>query len=218
VQQAVCDLGTLLHPVDLAPGTLQDAAQVATGLQGIVTRMTPIAQPARLGERSRAALRTAAPLVPSWAAAVARGRARVDQRLADLAPPVAVVAWVRNVLIRAGRARGPVANMTGLTSPHPLGSGAGRRGPLPTRHRVLEGRTGDLSLHPHPMPGLGPALLTVVHNFVITRTNGTTAAVRFFGRAPEQALFAPLGQLLPLPARPQKRSRHPEENIFCLAT
>ena len=71
------------------------------------------------------------------------------------------------------------------------------------------------------MRGLGPVLLkalTVVHNFVVTRTDGTTAAVRFFGHAPEQTLFDHLWQILPYPARPRKRSRHTEEDIFLLAT
>ncbi|CAK0780346.1 hypothetical protein CCP4SC76_7360001 [Gammaproteobacteria bacterium] len=77
-----------------------------------------------------------------------------------------------------------------------------------------------LSLHQHQMRGLGSALLkalTVVHNFVIKRADGTTAAIRFFGRPPDQTLFNHLCQVLPLPARPRKRSRCPNEDAQLLA-
>ena len=82
----------------------------------------------------------------------------------------------------------------------------------------VEGRNGVLSLHQHQMRGLNPRVLcslTVVHNYVITRSDGTTAAMRFFGRAPDQPLFEHLCQVLPLPARPRKRHRkHKEDLIF----
>ncbi|MFZ4540154.1 DUF6399 domain-containing protein [Propionivibrio sp.] len=76
---------------------------------------------------------------------------------------------------------------------------------------------GVLSLHQHQMRGLNPqalTALTVIHNFVTTRCDGSTAALRFFGRAPDKPLFEHLCQVLPLPARPRKRLRRPVVNLI----
>jgi len=56
MQQAVCDLGTTLHPVDLTTGTLQDASTVETKLRGLFDRMKQIAQQAGLSARSLAGI------------------------------------------------------------------------------------------------------------------------------------------------------------------
>ncbi len=52
----------------------------------------------------------------------------------------------------------------------------------------VEGRTGDLSLCNHQLRGLGlprkRECLTTMHNFFLTRADGTTAAERFFGQKP----------------------------------
>lgn len=250
MQQAVCDLGTTLHPVDLSTGALQDAATVETKLRSIFDQMKQIAQQAGLSARSLAGICKAARLVPSWVAAVTRWGQVVEARLADLALPIEVVELVRNVLIpvlylsrviqqtRDAARRDELRTVRSrllekLVQP----GGLWRSLPLSLRCALVvlardcvdlfqrstgcvEGRNGYLSLHQHQMRGLGPALLkalTVVHNFVIKRADGTTAAVRFFGRPPDQALFNHLCQVLPLPARPRKRSRCPNEDAQLLA-
>jgi hypothetical protein len=52
----------------------------------------------------------------------------------------------------------------------------------------VEGRNGYLSLRNHQLRGLDHprkrACLTAVHNFFLTRPDGTTAAERFFGQKP----------------------------------
>jgi len=48
--------------------------------------------------------------------------------------------------------------------------------------------------------------LTVIHNYVITRRDGTTAAERFSGKKHED-LFAHLVAVTPPPARPRVRRR-----------
>ena len=57
----------------------------------------------------------------------------------------------------------------------------------------VEGRNGYLSLRHHQLRGLDHprkrACLTTVHNFFLTRADGTTAAERFFGRKP-RSMFA----------------------------
>lgn len=71
----------------------------------------------------------------------------------------------------------------------------------------VEGRNGVLALRRHSLHQLSPrklAALTVVHNYGITRPDGTTAAGRFFGRRPRD-LFAYLLERLPPPARPAAR-------------
>ncbi len=73
----------------------------------------------------------------------------------------------------------------------------------------VEGRNGQVALRHHAMHRLRPGrltALTTVHNYFLKRPDGTTAAERFFGAAP-QDLFAWLLERVELPGRPaQKRS------------
>lgn len=74
----------------------------------------------------------------------------------------------------------------------------------------VEGRNGQLSLRHHGLHTIAPAkleVLTIMHNYVIQREDGTTAAERFFGAKPAD-LFGWLVDRVDLPARPaQKRPR-----------
>ena len=75
----------------------------------------------------------------------------------------------------------------------------------------VEGRNGQLALHHHSRHRLSDrklAALTTVHNFHTQRTDGTTAAQRFFGQTP-QTLFDSLVQKLELPGRPAKKRPPP---------
>jgi len=70
----------------------------------------------------------------------------------------------------------------------------------------VEGRNGQLELRHHCLHKISAGrlkALTVVHNFVVKRADGTTAAQRFFG-AKHQDPFAWLLKRLPLPARPRR--------------
>lgn len=81
----------------------------------------------------------------------------------------------------------------------------------------VEGRNGQLSLHHHRTHHLTPALLkalTVIHNYVLTRRDGSTAAERFTGQKHDN-LFAHLVAITPAPARPRVRKR--KEKIPLLA-
>jgi hypothetical protein len=83
----------------------------------------------------------------------------------------------------------------------------------------IEGRNGYLSLHHHGLRGLRPAMLaalTVIHNYVLERADGTTAAERFFGRPPGD-LFEHLCEVMPAPARPRRRPKEPAADEFLLA-
>jgi hypothetical protein len=69
----------------------------------------------------------------------------------------------------------------------------------------VEGRNGYLSLRNHQLRGLDRprkrACLTAVHNFFLTRPDGTTAAERFFGQKP-RSMFAAILQSVDLPPAP----------------
>ncbi len=76
----------------------------------------------------------------------------------------------------------------------------------------VEGRNGDLSLRNHQLRGLDRprkrVCLTAVHNFFLTRPDGTTAAERFFGQKPRSMFTAILGavEIPPAPLSPPLRA------------
>ena len=71
----------------------------------------------------------------------------------------------------------------------------------------VEGRNGQLSLRHHGLHRLTSrklAALRVLHNFLIERPDGTTAAERFFGAGPQSVLPWLLARL-PMPGYPWQR-------------
>ena len=76
----------------------------------------------------------------------------------------------------------------------------------------VEGRNGYLSLRNHQLRGLDHPrkreCLTAVHNFLLTRPDGTTAAERFFGQKPRSLCAAILEsvELPPAPLSPPRRA------------
>ncbi|MBK5941488.1 DUF6399 domain-containing protein [Halochromatium roseum] len=75
----------------------------------------------------------------------------------------------------------------------------------------VEGRNGVLALYQHGHHRLSPRkqqVLTALHNFSITRPDGTTAAERFFAQ-PHPSLFEQVLERMPWPARPARRRPRP---------
>jgi hypothetical protein len=76
----------------------------------------------------------------------------------------------------------------------------------------VEGRHGYLSLRNHQLRGLDHprkrACLTAVHNFFLTRPDGTTVAERFFGQKPRSMFAAILAsvEISPAPLSPPRRA------------
>jgi hypothetical protein len=76
----------------------------------------------------------------------------------------------------------------------------------------VEGRNGYLSLRNHQLRGLDRPrkrdCLTAVHNFFLTRADGTTAAERFFGQKPRSMFAAILAsvELPPAPLSPPRQA------------
>ena len=69
----------------------------------------------------------------------------------------------------------------------------------------VEGRNGYLSLRNHQLRGLDHprkrSCLTTIHNFFLTRPDGTTAAERFFGQKP-RSMFATVLEAVEIPPAP----------------
>jgi hypothetical protein len=76
----------------------------------------------------------------------------------------------------------------------------------------VEGRNGSLSLRNHQLRGLDlprkRECLTAMHNFFLTRPDGTTAAERFFGQKP-RSMFAAILDSVDLPPAPLSPPRRP---------
>ncbi len=76
----------------------------------------------------------------------------------------------------------------------------------------VEGRNGYLSLRNHQLRGLDLPrkrdCLTAIHNFFLTRPDGTTAAERFFGQKPRSMFAAILNSVVlpPAPRSPQRKT------------
>ena len=76
----------------------------------------------------------------------------------------------------------------------------------------VEGRNGSLSLRSHQLRGLDlprkRECFTTIHNFFLTRPDGTTAAERFFGQKPRSMFAAILEsvELAPAPLSPPRKS------------
>jgi uncharacterized protein DUF6399 len=76
----------------------------------------------------------------------------------------------------------------------------------------VEGRNGYLSLRNHQLRGLDRPrkreCFTAIHNFFLTRPDGTTAAERFFGRKPRSMFAAILEsvELAPAPLSPPRQA------------
>ena len=77
----------------------------------------------------------------------------------------------------------------------------------------VEGRNGRLSLYHHgqgPLSEVRLRALTAVHNYVVEREDGTTAAERFFGAKPRPVFEYLLERMPELPRPARKRSSVPE--------
>jgi hypothetical protein len=76
----------------------------------------------------------------------------------------------------------------------------------------VEGRNGYLSLRNHQLRGLDlprkRECFTTIHNFFLTRPDGTTAAERFFGQKPRSMFAAILDsvELAPAPLSPPRKA------------
>jgi Family of unknown function (DUF6399) len=108
---------------------------------------------------------------------------------------------------------GGVLSMLGLESQDQLRNEAKRLAVVFQRSSSnVEGRNGYLSLRSHQLRGLDlprkRQCFTAIHNFFLTRPDGTTAAERFFGRKPRSMFAAILEsvELAPAPLSPPRKA------------
>jgi len=84
----------------------------------------------------------------------------------------------------------------------------------------VEGRNGQLALRHHSLHRISNrklAALTTVHNYFVKRSDGTTAAERFFGSRPRD-LFEWLLERVELPGRPAQKRSQPKPKSYLLQT
>ena len=83
----------------------------------------------------------------------------------------------------------------------------------------VEGRNGQLALRHHSMHRISNrklAALTTVHNYFVKRSDGTTAAERFFGAKPRD-LFEWLLERVNIPGRPAQKRSQPKRKEYLSA-
>jgi uncharacterized protein YidB (DUF937 family) len=137
-----------------------------------------------------------------WQQASKRGRdARHRQQLRDLAQRAGEV--VEADPLWKDMSEGPRQRMLALAR-----ECAGR---WVRSSSCVEGRNGVLRLRHHGRQGLSQkalTALTVLHNYWLRRPDGTTAAERFFGRAPDDLFEWLLARFpeLPRPAKPRREA------------
>jgi Family of unknown function (DUF6399) len=107
---------------------------------------------------------------------------------------------------------GPLGEWSVLQQNHRKAEAAKRAEVFQRSRANGEGRHGDRSLRHHQLRGLAHPrkreCLTAMHNFFLTRADGTTAAERFFGQKP-RSLFAALlasVEIPPAPLSPPRRA------------
>jgi hypothetical protein len=138
-----------------------------------------------------------------WAGAAARGRTAADQqRLRALAKGCLEQAWSPgSALSRLGEGQKELVLRVCQEAVSRFVRSSS----------CVEGRNGQLSLYHHGSHALSAAklkALTVLHNYFIERSDGSTAAERFFGQKPA-ALFEWLLARFPDPPRPAKQGPKP---------
>lgn len=80
----------------------------------------------------------------------------------------------------------------------------------------VEGRNGLLALFHHSLHRLSRrklSALTTVHNYFVKRSDGTTAAERFFGSPPKD-LFEWLLERVDIPGRPAQKRSQPHRQVY----
>jgi hypothetical protein len=216
------------HPFDAHTGQALPAPAMTARLTQRLTALTALVQEADLGSKATEAVQRSGSWLVELVGALAWFWAVVGQRLEELDLPEEAERVVREELL-AGlywQARnGPSGGRTAaeraerrelaqrlLTAERARVEAAAAElvGLFARSSSSVEGRNGRLSLFQHGHSRLGSArlaALTVVHNYVSEREDGTTAAERFFGQKPREAFGWLLERLADLPRPAAKRPK-----------
>jgi len=135
-----------------------------------------------------------------WRREASRGRdAQQKRQRRELAARLLTAAWA---------ARGPLGRMSAERRAALAGVAEEAVALFVRSSSCVEGRNGQLALYHHgqgPLSELRLRSLTAVHNFVVERADGTTAAERFFGSKP-RPVFEWLLERMPELPRPARRA------------
>ena len=143
-----------------------------------------------------------------WAMAAGRARSAEERkRLKAMAAELTNEAWRKGGALSSlsEEARKAVAKVSRETA-----------GMFQRSSSCVEGRNGRLSLqhHGHSRVSEGRLkALTVVHNYMVKRPDGTTAAERFFGQKPKDVFSWVLERMPDLPRPARKRPRPTTESL-----
>lgn len=220
------------HPVHLTTGEGQEAEQVRVQLAQRLATVEQLAATAGVSAKAEPALKKVRRQLPGLVAAVAffwvRAEAAATARFGtgtwNWAKPLLCGQYLRRV---AGQVQGAERRRQLRTlADRCLAAARGAAGAelsagwaaaeqwgrevagwFARSSSAVEGRNGQLALRYHSLhrlPARKLQALTAVHNYWLTRGDGTTAAERFFGSPPAN-LFDYLVEHVPVPARPAKR-------------
>lgn len=135
-----------------------------------------------------------------WRQQVRRGRDAAQKKLRrELSERLLLHAW---------RQGGALSRLSEEGKAEVIRQGEGLAGLFVRSSSCVEGRNGRLSLLQHGHVRLGKQRLkaqTVIHNYMLRREDGTTAAQRFFGKKPEDLFESLLARLPNLPQPAAKR-------------
>jgi hypothetical protein len=161
-----------------------------------------------LSEEQECAVYEGLPAGHYWEMAASRARQGEEgKRLKELAEGLQKEAW------RAGAALASLAEEQKQQVERVARQCAGL---FSRSSSCVEGRNGRLSLHHHGQGRLSEAklkALSAVHNYVVKRSDGTTAAERFFGVQHSDAVDWLLQRLPDLPRPAAKRPRKPPADV-----
>jgi Family of unknown function (DUF6399) len=232
LRDAVRGLGEDDHPVHLTTGHGQEAEQVRVQLEQRLAAVEQLAVTTSLSAKAEPALKKVRRQLPGLVAAVAFFWVRAEAAAATRFGPQAW-GWAKELLCGqylrrvAGQVQGAerrrqlrtladrcLAAARLVAECEPAGGweaaerwGREVAGWFARSSSAVEGRNGQLALRYHSLhrlPARKLQALTAVHNYWLTRGDGTTAAERFFGSKPAN-LFEYLVEHLPVPSRPAKR-------------
>ena len=189
-REARLGIGKVYHPFDLKTGAPKEASEAQAGLNSHFDTLDQIAAETHLKPSSFARLSKAKRVLPSMIETLVFFWTLIAARAAALSfSPEIVKVW-QNQLV-AGYYLASVAQLFQRSS------------------SCVEGRNGKLSLRHHGLREISPRklrVLGVLHNFVIKRSDGSTAANRFFGQK-HRELFPWLLEHMQLPPRPRRKTK-----------
>jgi Family of unknown function (DUF6399) len=232
LRTAIRGLGEDDHPVQLTTGHGQEAEQVRVQLEQRLAAVEQLALAAGVSAKVEPALKKVRRQLPGLVAAVAFFWVRAEAAATACfgtgtwvwAKPLLCGQYLRRVAgqVPGAQRRRQLRTLADQILAAARGAAGAERladweaaerwgrevaGWFARSSSAVEGRNGQLALRYHSLhrlPTRKLQALTAVHNYWLTRGDGTTAAERFFGQPPSN-LFDYLVEHLPVPARPAKR-------------